>query len=171
MRTLLLRKSLIIIACSLLVHVSCPAAEGGARQQIAETPDWASVLPADTFLCLAIEDAGCFREAFFPSATSDEGVFSVEKLLAIIAESEPRAGEDLQNTVALGTGASLSGFLRRRTSRRFFSSEISSPKRETSPRFFPAKSVLWWRRSATKWSSKKREMSSASALRRLTCLS
>ncbi|MDP2899115.1 MAG: DUF1559 domain-containing protein [bacterium] len=101
MRTLLLRKSLVIIACSLLVHAGCTAAEGGGPQQTAEAPDWASVLPADTLLSFAIEDAGAFREAFFPSAPSDEGVFSVEKLLGMIAESDPKAKADLENTVEL----------------------------------------------------------------------
>lgn len=101
MRTLLLRRSLVIIACSLLVHAGCLAAAGGGPQQTAETPDWASVLPADTILSFAIEDAGAFREAFFPAAPSDKGVFLVEKLLEMIAESDPKARADLEKTTAL----------------------------------------------------------------------
>lgn len=101
MRTLLLRKSLIITVCSLLAHVFCPAAKTEGPQPIAKTPDWASVLPADTLLAFAIEDAGAFREALFPSAPLDQGGLSVGKLLAIIAESEPSARDDIENTAAL----------------------------------------------------------------------
>lgn len=101
MRTLLLRTFLVIIACSLLAHASCPAAEGGGPQQTAETPDWASVLPADTILSFAVEDAAAFREALFPSAPSDEGVFSLEKLLGMIGESDPKARAELAKTTAL----------------------------------------------------------------------
>jgi prepilin-type processing-associated H-X9-DG protein len=59
------------------------------------------VLPADTILSFAIEDAGAFREAFFPSAPSDEGVFSVEKLLGMIGESDPKSRVPLEKGAAL----------------------------------------------------------------------
>lgn len=96
MRKKLITLMLVFAACFVLTLTFAGATSGAASQKPAEVPEWASVLPAKTTLVVAIEDLESFRAALFPPDPSKAEFPSVERVIAIISEVEPKAGPPLR---------------------------------------------------------------------------
>ncbi len=96
MRNKLVRLMLALAVCSVFSLPIAAEPETAASQKPAEVPEWATILPAKTTFVVAIEDVESFRAALFPPDTSKEEFPSVERIIGIISEVEPKAGPPLR---------------------------------------------------------------------------
>lgn len=90
MRKKLVRMTFAFVACFVLSGTFAGAVPGVESQGLAETPEWASVFPAETALAVAIEDVEGLRAALFGPGPSKGGLLPLENLTAIASEVEPK---------------------------------------------------------------------------------
>jgi len=97
MRKKLIRLMLVLTACSVFSPTFAGASAADAPEKTASnSPEWASILPAETPLVVAVDSAENFRTTLFPPDPSKAEFPSLEGILALISETEPKARPPLE---------------------------------------------------------------------------
>ncbi len=89
MKPKLIRSITSFVALSIILFPVTSSQLEAASPEAPEMPEWASFLPAETFITVAVEDVERLRELFFPSDPSKTEFISLERIGAMIAACDP----------------------------------------------------------------------------------